>query len=130
LRRRLRGERGKHETSAERASAIDHGEPPGFSSPQGYAAAIRRATASLHAAAAIAARNPEMPLRPTLVILAFATLLASTSAFAQTAGSSQQSFGFGTIQCAGASELCGWKRIPGGTHWRHGRSHRRPRPKH
>jgi hypothetical protein len=36
--------------------------------------------------------------------------------------------GFG-IQCAGASELCGWKRIPGGTNGRRGRSHRRAPPK-
>jgi hypothetical protein len=70
---------------------------------------------------ASAVAQPGRPLMPGLATRDDASALAQAIM--------QSSFvGFG-IQCAGASELCGWKRIPGGTNGRRGGSHRRAPPK-
>jgi hypothetical protein len=61
--------------------------------------------------------------------LIVAALTAADTAFAQSRPDRSWYPGLSRIRCAAASDLCGWKRIPGTSSWRRGYRHapRRPR---
>ena len=92
----------------------------------------RNRVRSDHTGASIARRNCDMRARLLAIPLLFTALTDAPAALAQLSRSHPpaensavgSSNDLRRIRCAGAAELCGWKRIPGTQPWRRGHSYR------